>query len=78
MSGVYKELGLVSVYPYLRSVILSNSLFSFSSLPFSLSQETLGKSLHVSGLGFSVCKLVSLLSWSLILEKPMSFMTRIR
>lgn len=61
-SGCMAELGLVSVYPYLRSVILSNSLFSFSSLPFSLSQETLGKSLHVSGLGFSVCKLVSLLS----------------
>ena len=35
-------------------VILCNSLFSFPSLTFFLCRQTLGKSLHVSGLGFSV------------------------
>lgn len=62
VSGCMAELGVVSVCPYFRSVRLSNSLFSLSSLTFTLSQETLGKSLHVSGLSFSICKLVSLLS----------------
>jgi len=54
VSGCMAELGLVFVCPYLRSVILCNSLFSFPSLTFFLCRQTLGKSLHVSGLGFSV------------------------